>query len=81
MSEQMIGNNWAQDNCDRLITTKEAAYMLGLAPTTLARARVYGTPGYPTFIKLGKSCRYRMSTIRDFIADQVDLVHTSQVST
>lgn len=80
MPDQMSGNNWTQDNCDRLLTTKEAAYILGLAPTTLARARVYGTPGYPTFVKIGKSCRYRLSTIRAYIADQVDFVHTSQCS-
>lgn len=64
---------------DRLLTTREAAAMIGLAPGTLARARVYGTPGYPAYVKLGgKAVRYRLSTIEAFIAGQVEYQHTSQ---
>jgi predicted DNA-binding transcriptional regulator AlpA len=63
---------------DRLITTREAAALIGLAPGTLARARVYGTVGYPAYTKLGKAVRYRLSTIEQFIAGQTEYQHTSQ---
>lgn len=63
---------------DRLITTREAAAMIGLAPGTLARARVYGTEGYPAYTKLGKAVRYRISTVELFIASQTEYQHTSQ---
>lgn len=66
---------------DRLMTTREAAAMIGLAPGTLARARVYGTPGYPAYIKLGgKAVRYRLSTVETFIANQTEYQHTSQAA-
>ena len=64
---------------DRLITTREAAKMIGLAPGTLARARVYGTVGYPAYTKIGgKAVRYRLSTIEQFIAGQTEYQNTSQ---
>jgi predicted DNA-binding transcriptional regulator AlpA len=64
---------------DRLLTTREAAAMIGLAPGTLARARVYGSAGFPNFVRLGgKAIRYRLSTIESFIASQTEYQHTSQ---
>lgn len=52
---------------DRLLTTKEAAAVLGVATQTLSRARVYGTAGYPPYIKIAKSVRYRLSTLLHWI--------------
>lgn len=62
---------------DRLLTTREAALMAGLAPGTLARARVYGTPGYPKYCKIGKSVRYKLSTLYKWVNEQTEYLHTS----
>ncbi len=64
--------------CDRLLTTREAAQIAGMAPGTLARARVYGTSGYPTYCKIGKAVRYKLSTIVSWLNDQTEYMHTSQ---
>jgi predicted DNA-binding transcriptional regulator AlpA len=64
---------------DRLLTTREAAAIIGLAPGTLARARVYGTLGYPNFVRIGgKAIRYRLSTLQQYIASQTEYKHTTQ---
>ena len=63
---------------DRLLTTREAAAIVGLAPGTLARARVYGSAGFPPFCKVGKAVRYRLSSLESFIANQTEYRHTSQ---
>lgn len=71
----MANTNYME--CDRLLTTKEAAVIAGLAPGTLARARVYGTPGYPQYCKIGKAVRYKQSTLVAWLADQKEYTHTS----
>ena len=63
---------------ERLLNTKQAADMLGLVPGTLNRARVYGTVGYPAYLKLGKAVRYKLSTLTRWMADQTEYTSTSQ---
>ncbi|MGN6534772.1 MAG: helix-turn-helix transcriptional regulator [Mesorhizobium sp.] len=51
--------------CEPLLTTKQAAALLGYAPQTLANMRHKGTG--PEFIKLGNGAtRYKPSAIRDW---------------
>jgi len=49
-----------------MLTTAEAAQLLGLAKSTLNKWRVYGTG--PTFIKLGRAVRYRRSDLDAYMA-------------
>lgn len=63
---------------DRLLTTREAAHIAAMAPGTLARARVYGTPGYPPYCKIGKAVRYKLSTLLVWLNEQTEYMHTSQ---
>ncbi|QDB99738.1 helix-turn-helix domain-containing protein [Mesorhizobium sp. 8] len=51
--------------CEPLLTTKQAAALLGYAPQTLANMRAAGRG--PAFIKLGNGAtRYKPSAIRDW---------------
>lgn len=63
---------------DRLLTVQETASVLGLAVSTLNRARVYGTSDLPPYVKLGKAVRYRLSTVQAFIASRAENHHTSE---
>ena len=54
-----------------MLTTKEAARYLGLAPATLNKWRVYGTG--PTFIKLGRAVRYHRSDLDAYTASNTHL--------
>lgn len=57
------------NNESRLITTKEAALMLGLAKNTLEKYRSIGNKG-PKFIRMGKNAiRYRISDIEKYISE------------
>ncbi len=49
-----------------LLKEKEAARVLGVEPNTLAQWRFNGKVNL-TYIKLGKSVRYRMADLDDFI--------------
>lgn len=53
-----------------LLDTDQAASILGFAPKTLAKDRCTREIGIP-FVKLGRSCRYRLSDLEKFIADRV----------
>lgn len=46
------------DAPDRLIDTREAAAMLGIADNTLRKARIYKTPNSVRYVKLGSRVRY-----------------------
>ena len=63
---------------DRLLTTEELAKLLGCSTSLLTRARVYGTSDLPGYIKIGKSVRYRLSTVQAWIANRTEYQHTSQ---
>ena len=51
---------------NRLLTTDEAAQILGVKPQTLAYWRCVKRYDLP-YVKVGKSCRYRRSDIEAFI--------------
>lgn len=62
---------------ERLLTTRDAAAIVGLQPATLVAWRTRGTPGRPQPVKVGtRSVRYREadvvawrdreSTVRDY---------------
>lgn len=61
---------------DRLLDTRQAAARLGLAPNTLEIKRVTG--GGPSFVKLGRSVRYRIADLDNWVAERV-VNSTSQV--
>ncbi len=48
-----------------LLTTKQAATVLGLHPVTLAQYRVDGIG--PTYLKMGRKVRYRLEDLEAFI--------------
>ena len=49
---------------DRLLTTAEVAERLRVSISFLAKARVTGVG--PRFIKVGRSCRYRVSDLESY---------------
>jgi predicted DNA-binding transcriptional regulator AlpA len=51
-------------NDDRLLTTAEVAERLRVSTSFLAKARVTGLG--PRFIKIGRSCRYRLSDVESY---------------
>ena len=51
---------------ERLLTPKETATTLGVSLSWLAKARLRGDG--PVYIKIGRSVRYRMAAIRDYLA-------------
>jgi excisionase family DNA binding protein len=57
-----------QDHTDKLslLTAKQAATLLNLKPSTLARWRWAGYPQLP-FHKLGSAVRYRLDDLEHFI--------------
>ena len=58
---------------DPLLTTEEAAAMLGLAPGTLQfyRAVPHRDPGLP-YVRINARCiRYRKSDVREFIESRI----------
>ncbi len=63
---------------DRLLTVQQVAQITGQAVTTLNRARVHGTSNAPPFVKIGKSVRYRLSTVQKWIDGQQEYQHTTQ---
>ena len=51
---------------NRLLTTNEAAQILGVKPQTLAYWRCVKRYALP-YVKVGKNCRYKRSDIEAFI--------------
>ncbi len=51
---------------ERLLREKEAAQVLSVAPNTLAQWRLHGNVNL-TYVRLGKTIRYRMSDLDNFI--------------
>ena len=52
-----------------LLTTKEAARLLGLAPKTLENLRSRG--GGPRYAKIGNRVRYRPADLDDWISERM----------
>lgn len=53
----------------KLLTTDEAAELIGWAPNTLEKKRVTG--GSPPYLKLGRSVRYREEDLHDWLSARV----------
>ncbi|MGN6219521.1 MAG: helix-turn-helix transcriptional regulator [Microbacterium sp.] len=51
-----------------LLSPREAAELIGLAPSTLANWRSSERPGAPTYVKLGRLVKYRRADVEDWIA-------------
>lgn len=51
------------------VDTEGAAKHLGLAVSTLEKARVTGTG--PKYCKLGRAVRYRVSDLEEYLAERV----------
>jgi predicted DNA-binding transcriptional regulator AlpA len=64
---------------DRLIDEKEAAGMIGMQRQTLAKWRMTGNPAAPPFVRVGRSCRYKLSTIQAWIAAQSELTCSARM--
>lgn len=62
-----------REELDRLIDEKEAAPMIGVKRQTLAKWRMSGNPDAPPFVKVGRSCRYKLSTIKAWIASRQEI--------
>lgn len=69
-----MGRSNSQDAADdalhepeRLITTNEAAALLGMAPNTLAKGRMEGNRRHPPHVKIGRSVRYSTRDLSAFI--------------
>lgn len=54
-----------RDALEPLLTPTETAMVLGVSLSWLAKARLRGNG--PSFVKLGRSVRYRKSSIRDYL--------------
>ena len=52
-----------------LLATREVAHLLGISHKTLERMRMEGTG--PKFIKVGRSVRYRLSDVQEWIEQNV----------
>lgn len=55
---------------DKLLTTEQAAQMLGTSVSFLAKSRLNARPGIP-YVKVGAAVRYRRSDLEAFIASNV----------
>ena len=70
MIEAMDNHDAAPDTpeAERLLTTKETAMLLGVAPNTLAKARMEGSRRHPPHVVVGtRSVRYSLREISAFI--------------
>ena len=63
------------ENLERLLSTGEAATLLGMSVAWLIKTRWAG--GGPKYLKLGKSVRYRHQDLADYI-ERTGRAHTSE---
>lgn len=56
-------------NSSAAVNTKGAASYLGLAESTLEKARVSGTG--PKYLKLGRAVRYRIADLDSWMSDRM----------
>ena len=70
----MVGGKTAgtAEPLERLLLPKEAAKILNLSTSWLAKARMDGTG--PEFVKLGRAVRYQESSLRKFIQEQTRMM-------
>jgi predicted DNA-binding transcriptional regulator AlpA len=67
-----------QEEIDRLLTEQEAAPLIGVRPQTMCKWRMQGNPDAPKFIKIGRSCRYKLSTLKEWMASRQEISCTQQ---
>lgn len=60
-----LSSNNSSDGFDRLMTEKEVHKLLGIGLSTLQQWRVKGLG--PRYLKIGRSVRYRLSDVQDYI--------------
>jgi predicted DNA-binding transcriptional regulator AlpA len=53
---------------DRLLTPREAAKVLGVSESWLAKARMRGDG--PPFVKIGRSIRYKISGLNEYVRNR-----------
>ena len=67
---------------DIIIPTQDAARLIGAAPSSLKQSRytgvLFGQPA-PTFIKMGRSTRYKLSVLLEFVDQFPEYINTSQM--
>lgn len=63
---------------DRLLTTDQLSSMLAISKSAIERDRISGTVRYPPYLKIGKSCRYRLSDVTTWLDSQTLRSHTSE---
>jgi excisionase family DNA binding protein len=51
----------------QLLTEKEAARYIGMSRSFLARARMIGDKNAPSFLKLGRAIRYRITDLNAWL--------------
>lgn len=61
------------EEIDRMLTEKEAGALIGMKAQTMAKWRMAGNPNAPTFVMIGRSCRYKLSTLRNWIASREEI--------
>ena len=52
---------------EKLLTPKELAQMLGMSLSSINRTRCMGGLDLPSYVKIGKSVRYKLSTVLKWI--------------
>lgn len=65
-TDEQINSLWNSSD-ERLVGRPEAAVMLNLVEATLANG--LKVPNPPKVIKIGKSCKYRVGDLREFVAE------------
>ena len=61
-----------QTEIDRMLSVKEAAELIGMKSQTLDKWRMQGNPAAPAFVRIGRNCRYKASTLRTWMDNQQD---------
>jgi hypothetical protein len=65
---------------DRMLTEKEAGALIGMQAQTMAKWRMSGNPKAPAFVKIGRSCRYKLSTLKTWMDNQQDRFSNHQAA-
>jgi len=70
--ESQTSADGAPQEAERLITTEEAAAMLGMAANTLAKGRMELNRRHPPHVKIGRSIRYSTRDLSAFIRSRTE---------
>ena len=68
------------EEIDRMLTEKEAGALIGMKPQTMAKWRMAGNPNAPSFVRIGRSCRYKLSTLRKWMESRKEISCTQQAA-